>query len=251
MTRFPLPRLALGAIILLCCTPAWAQDTKQIGQAAAVRRDVKASTGGQWIPLKVGDGLIYEETIAAGERSAARANLIDGTILTVGANSSLTLDTFVLADGGAKPAMVTRLATGVLRFVTGKMQKDAYSIRTATAVVAVRGTVFDLLTQPDGATDIYVEEGSVVFSNLTGQSVTVTPGLASHVDARSGAPSEPAPPQGGMLAPVDAMTTELALVAPPSEVLPKSTIDGVAALTQTAAALSSQTSSISVGGGLK
>lgn len=251
MIRMALPRLGLGAVMMLCCGTALAQDPKPIGKTAAVQRDVKASTGAQWNPLKAGDTLVFKESIAAGDRSAARANLIDGTILTVGANSKLTLDEFVLADGGAKPAVVTRLAQGVLRFVTGTMPKDAYSIRTATAIAGVRGTVFDLLIEPDGATDIYVEEGSVLFSNLAGASVTVTPGLASRVDAQSGRPSEPAPPRGGLLAPVSAMTTELALVAPPADILPKSTVDGVAALASAAASLAAQTSSDSPGGQLK
>jgi hypothetical protein len=237
--------------MMLCCGTAWAQDSKPIGKTAAVQRDVKGSSGAQWNPLKVGDALVFKESIAAGDRSAARANLIDGTVVTIGANSKLTLDEFVLANGGAKPAMVTELAQGVLRFVTGTLPKEAYSIRTTTAVAGVRGTVFDLIIESDGATDIYVEEGSVVFSNLTGASVTVTPGLASRVDARSGPPSPPAPPQGGLLAPVSAMTTELALVAPPVDVLPKSTVDRVGALAATAASLASQTSSDSPGGQLK
>ncbi len=163
----------------------------------------------------------------------------------------MTLDEFVVPAAGRKPAMTVTLAQGVLRLVTGTMPRDVYRTRSVTATVGVRGTVFNLLTEPDGATVIYVEDGIATFSNLSGASVDVAAGLASRIDAQSGPPSPPQPPSAATQAGVAAMITKLALEAPPVDVLPAAAIDGVAALASRAAALASETSQESPGGGLK
>ena len=251
MTRVAIPKFALAALSLLYAEPALAQDTSPIGQTTAVVRDVQGAINAKSTPLKIGDKLVFLEEISAGEASAAQMRFIDATELSVGANSRVTLDAFVFTGSGSPPAMATQLVTGVLRFVTGQMEKDAYNVRTGVAVVGVRGTVFDLIIAPDGATIVYVEEGSIQFANLGGTAVTVTAGLASRIDAQSGPPSPPQPPAPGALAPVVAMTTTLATAALPADVIPDATTERVAALAAAAAKLADETDSSSPGGGLK
>lgn len=251
MVRMRIPGLGLGTLLLLQSGAVLAEDPATIGQATVVVRDVKGAIGAKSAPLKVGDALLFQEVIAAGDHSAAQARFIDSTVLSIGPNSSVTLDEFVVPGAGRKPSVTMTLAQGVLRFVSGTMARDVYQTRTATAAVGVRGTVFDLFTEPDGATVIYVEDGIATFSNLSGASVDVAAGLASRIDARSGPPSPPQPPTPGMLAPIGAMITKLALEAPPADVLPGAILDKVGALAPTAAALAAKTSQESPGGGLK
>jgi len=224
-------------------------EAEPIGQATSVVRDVQGEVGGKATPLKVGDRLVFLQVIAAGEASAAQTRFIDKSTLSVGANSRVTLDAFVFDP--AKPAMAATLATGVLRFVTGEMDKNAYQLKTTTATVGVRGTVFDLIVAGDGATLVYVEEGSVTFANNAGAAVTVTAGLASRIDAQSGPPSPPAPPAAGDLAPAVTMATNLALAFPPAEVLPDAVAARVADLASEAAAAAASTDAESPGGAFK
>jgi hypothetical protein len=243
--------LGLGTLLLLQSGAAVAEQPATVGQAAVVVRDVKGAIGAKSTPLKVGDDLVFQEVIAAGDHSAALARFIDSTVLSIGSNSRVTLDDFVVPAAGRKPAMALTLAQGVLRLVTGTMVGGVYRARTPTAAVGVRGTVFDLITEPDGATVIYVEDGTATFANLSGVSVDVSAGLASRIDARSGPPSPPQPPSAGTQAAVAAMMTKLALEAPPGDVLPATAIDSVAARAAAAAALAAKTSQDSPGGGLK
>jgi hypothetical protein len=238
---------ALGLILPLLAPGLAAAEP--IGEATAVVRDVTGEVGGKATPLKVGDGLVFLQVIAAGEASAAQTRFIDQSTLSVGANSRVTLDAFVFDP--KKPALAATLASGVLRFVTGAMDKNAYQLRTTTAVVGVRGTVFDLIRAPDGATLVYVEEGSVSFANNAGAAVTVTPGLASRIDAQSGPPSPPAPPAAGDLAPAAAMATTLALAFPPGAVLPAAVTARVGGLAAEAAGAAAATDGESPGGTFK
>jgi hypothetical protein len=170
-------------------------------------------------------------------------------VLTVGANARVTLDAFVFDPAKGTPALAaTAAAGGVLRFVTGTMDSNAYRVETPTATIGVRGTVFDLIVAADGATLVYVEEGSVQFANQAGVAVTVTTGLASTIDAASGPPSPPQPPAPGSLASVAAMATTVAVNGAPAAVLPSATAEALAALTQDAAALASETDAASPGG---
>jgi hypothetical protein len=230
---------------LLIAGSALAEDPP-IGEAVTIVRDVTGTIGAKSGPLKAGDGLLFQQVIAAGDRSAATARFIDATMLTVGANARVTLDAFVFDP--KKPALAATMTGGVLRFVTGTMDSNAYQVSTPTAAIGVRGTVFDLIVAPDGATLVYVEEGSVQFANQAGAAVTVAAGLASTIDAQSGPPSPPQPPAPGALAPVVAMTTLVALNAAPAAVLPEATADAVAALTAAAAAVASETDAASPGG---
>jgi len=238
-----------AGLSLLLLLGAAAAQAEPIGEATSVVRDVQGEVGGKAVPLKVGDGLVFLQVIAAGEASAAQTRFIDQSTLAVGANSRVTLDAFVFDP--AKPEMAATLATGVLRFVTGQMDKNAYQLKTKTATVGVRGTVFDLIVAGDGATIVYVEEGSVSFANTAGAAVTVTPGLASRIDAQSGPPSPPAPPAAGDLAPAAAMATNLALAFAPAEVLPAAVAERVGDLAAESAAAAASTDPESPGGAFK
>lgn len=239
--------IAPAAAALLFSGPAIAQEPA-IGEAVTVVRDVTGTIGAKSAPLKTGDAVVFQQVIAAGDRSAATARFIDATTLTVGANARVTLDAFVFDPAKGTPALAATAAGGVLRFVTGTMDSNAYRVATPTATVGVRGTVFDLIVAADGATLVYVEEGSVQFANLAGTSVTVTAGLASSIDAASGPPSAPQPPAPGSLAPIAAMTTTIAVNGLPAAVLPSVTIEALAALTDAAAAVASETDAASPGG---
>jgi hypothetical protein len=238
--------IALGLGLLLPASAAWAQS---IGETTSIVRDVQGEIGGKATPLKIGDQLVFLQVIAAGEASAAQTRFIDQSSLSVGANSRVTLDAFVFDP--AKPALAATLTSGVLRFVTGQMDKNAYRLRTPTATVGVRGTVFYLIVAGDGASTVYVEDGSVTFANNAGTAVTVTPGLASRIDAQSGPPSPPAPPGVGDLAAAAAMTTNLALAFAPADVLPAAVAERLAALAAEAATAAEETEAGSPGGTFK
>ena len=53
------------------------------------------------------------------------------------------LDRFVYDPSQPSEALGVTLAKGLFRFTTGSLQKSAYTVTTPTAVIGVRGTVYD------------------------------------------------------------------------------------------------------------
>ena len=76
--------------------PAHAQV--RVGEAAVVKNEVLRITGPSTIQIKVGDGLVRDETVRTGNESATRLVMADSTNLSLGPNASLKLDRTVFDD---------------------------------------------------------------------------------------------------------------------------------------------------------
>lgn len=103
-----------------------------------------------------------EELVETGNGGSTALRFADDTHIRLGSNASLVLDRYVYdPDTGSGEAVVT-LTKGLMRFITGDMHKDGYSIRTPTATMTVRGTDFLVWRVPTtGATILSVLSGEV------------------------------------------------------------------------------------------
>jgi ferric-dicitrate binding protein FerR (iron transport regulator) len=126
---------------------AFAQAPTRVGEAAVVKNDVIRVTGSGGTPINVGDPELRNETVRTGADSATRLVMIDSTNLSLGANSTITLDRTVFNDERSYKDITIRLTTGAFRFVTGHSDKNAYKITTPLATIGVRGTILDILSQ--------------------------------------------------------------------------------------------------------
>lgn len=107
---------------------------------------------------------VYSEQRVKTHREArTRLQFLDATELTVGGNSNVLLDRFVYdPDSGAGEAAIT-FGKGVFRFVTGNIRtKEAVTLKTPTATIAIRGTHLVLTVRGDGSAVIGVVEGAVL-----------------------------------------------------------------------------------------
>jgi hypothetical protein len=73
----------------------------------------------------------------------AQIQLLDGTKLVLGSNSSLVLEKFLMKGGTTAQNVSVDALRGTFRFITGKSPKSAYNINTANATIGIRGTGFD------------------------------------------------------------------------------------------------------------
>jgi hypothetical protein len=85
----------------------------------------------------------------------------DNTKLVVGQNSQVTVDRFVFQNKTTAKAFSIDAVRGSFRFITGASAKQAYTIRTPSATIGVRGTEFDLSVNEDGTTNVALFGGSV------------------------------------------------------------------------------------------
>ncbi len=183
---------------ILALHPALVQAQTSIGSAnkivAAVNGVLQANTR----TLVVKDAVYSNEVINTGAASAARFVFQDNTLLSVGANSSVTLDEFVFDADAAKSKVALSMAKGVMRFVSGSLPKKVYSIRTPTALIGIRGTTLIVTVAANGLTTVSVVEGVATVS-AAGTTATVNSGFTTTVAQGAPpappAPSPPAPPQ--------------------------------------------------------
>ena len=122
--------------------------------------------------------VFWEDTIATGHLARARVALDDGSILNVGADSSLR----VTKHDAASQQTDLELSYGRVRANAVKQTKPgaSFKIRTPTGVAGVVGTDFFLAFE-NYVTRIVVFEGKVRFCNLAGVCVVVSQGQSSTI----------------------------------------------------------------------
>jgi hypothetical protein len=147
-----------GVFLVLGISSAPAQTA--IGNAPVVRNDVQGTLVSGVVAVRIGDSVFRDEGMRTGSDSEARIVFLDNTNVSLGPNSNLKLDKFVYSDQGAQ-AVTVNVSKGLLRFVTGNGDKNAYKINTPVATIGVRGTVFDVVAD-DGHTSVTLLEGTVL-----------------------------------------------------------------------------------------
>jgi hypothetical protein len=164
--------------------PALAET--RVGEAAVVKNEVVRVMASASSQINVGDGVLRDETVHTGLDSATRLVMSDSTNLSLGPNSTITLDRTVFSDEHSYRDIAIRLTTGAFRFVTGHSEKVAYKITTPVASIGVRGTVLDILAQR-GRTTVVLQEGASSVCTLSFQCVELTlPGETAIITTTGG-----------------------------------------------------------------
>ncbi|MFO1107802.1 MAG: FecR domain-containing protein [Bradyrhizobium sp.] len=166
--------LAALTICVACETSvAIAQAPARVGEAAVVQNEVVRVSGSGGTQINVGDAVLRNETVRTGSASATRLVMIDSTNLSLGANSSITLDRTVFNDEQSYKDVTIRMTTGAFRFVTGHSDKNAYKITTGLATIGIRGTILDILAQR-GRTMVVLQSGGSRVCTLSFQCIELT-----------------------------------------------------------------------------
>ena len=107
------------------------------------------------------------EAVRALEASSASIRLDDGTVLDVGPNSEITLDSFIYDPKRGEQRLSLRFLSGIVRFTTGSMEKQAYEINTPVGSLTIRGTEFTLLMEE--ALHLVLNDGAITLSLFDGE----------------------------------------------------------------------------------
>lgn len=153
-------RLVLNALVLLSAGlllggAAGAAD----GTAIGVDPDATARLAGKDRVLRVGADVSLGEQIVTGASGRVQILFSDQTRLVVGPGSALVIESYLFNGNTADKFAINALA-GSFRFITGNSAKSAYSIKTPTASIAVRGTEFDF-NVAGKRTDLLLFDGGV------------------------------------------------------------------------------------------
>jgi outer membrane immunogenic protein len=125
--------------------PALAQ--RNIGSAIVIEREVSAALSGRIRRLSAGNGVFLNDNIRTANASAAQLQFLDQTRLRIGPAASVVLDRFVFNPDGTAREGTVEVTTGAVRWIGGASRPETEKVRTPHAVVAVQGTVFDVLVE--------------------------------------------------------------------------------------------------------
>ncbi len=114
------------------------------------------------IAFKVDDRLSVGDTIITGKNGKLVLGLSDGSQAVIAPQSKV-----VIQDLSQSPRTLFEVLKGKTRVQIQKLggQPNPYRVNTPTAVIAVRGTVFDVLVN-DNDTEVFLHEGEVAVTNL-------------------------------------------------------------------------------------
>ncbi len=162
---------------------AGARAAVQVGVAAAVNQSAEGEAPGAGKrTLTLGDSVIHNEHVVTGPDGLVNILLVDGTSFTVGANSDLTIDSFVYDPDAGTATVVATLAKGALRFIGGRTSKTGgATINTPVGTVGIRGGVGDFsIGQGDGSGGVPENLVNCVYGSC---SVTDSNGTTTKFDA--------------------------------------------------------------------
>lgn len=183
--------LAAGAVLMVPLA-AEARPGDRIGEAVVVVNQVTAELSRDVRTLATGDPVRHSELVVAGSNARTELKLDDNTKLALGPGARLRLDNFVYDPGKHSGSILVDLVTGTFRFMTGVATKPSYLVKTPTAAITVRGTIFDVFVRRSGETWMLLSEGGVEACTAGGDCrVLDKPGsiLVITADGQVGTPS--------------------------------------------------------------
>ena len=157
MTRSARHLASMAFVLLVLGAPAGAAE--RIGQTA-ISRNVVEQVAATPTAIVVGDDVFANEAVRTGGDSAAKFVFSDETNLALGATSTVKLDRFVFKGETSYLKAAVNFTAGAFRFTTGGSEKAAYQLKTSTATIGVRGTVFDVKVA-GGESTITLVEGAI------------------------------------------------------------------------------------------
>ncbi len=175
---------SLPAAALVALNFALPASAEPIGATLKVVNQVTAQFNRDTRSLIEGDGVSQDEVIAVAADALGELVFKDETKLALGPGSEVKLDKFVYDPDKTNGTIAVNLLKGTFRFMTGVATKPTYEIRTPTASITVRGTIFDVYVFADGSSWILLHEGAVAVRNKAGTCRLVdTPGRLIRVTA--------------------------------------------------------------------
>lgn len=175
---------AAGMLVLACNANA-----EPVGKASAMIPQASQQSQGSRSDLHLRDNIIRNAELATAERGALEVTFLDGSKLTMGQNSRLTVDEYVYSGNASTSKQTVRYTKGLFRYLSGSIPKDNVKIETPTVTIGIRGTIFRMAVLDDGSALTSVEYGPngeeyevVLTSKKTGKAIVLRSGQKVGID---------------------------------------------------------------------
>lgn len=159
-------------------------NAEAVGKASAIIPNAsQVPPQGTRSDLKLSEPIIRNAELATADKGALEVTFLDGSKLTMGQNSRLTVDEYVYTGPGGAGKQTVRYTKGLFRFLSGSIPKDQVKIETPTVTIGIRGTIFRTAIADDGSGFVSVDFGPngeeydvFLKSKKTGKEVTLHSG---------------------------------------------------------------------------
>src|SRR6202161_1896505 len=188
--RYP---IAAALVFVICFALVFppdvaAQAAQSAGKITAVVPIVNVVRGPQQVPASTSQQVFWGDVINTGHLARARIALNDGSILSVGSDSNLT----IARHDASQQQTDLDLNYGRVRAKAAKLVKpDAhFQIRTPVGVAGVVGTDMAVLFDANGKMEVFCIEGACKVCDTAGHCVLMKGGQESSVRSNE-PPSQP------------------------------------------------------------
>jgi hypothetical protein len=157
--------LFLAAALVLFMAPLSAQDSA--AKVAYQTGQVSIANGGYFKALSAGDTVKAQQLVVTGPDGYARFEVSDGSTFEIFPNSKVV---FRETPGNWQHLLNVWFGRVKVFIQHAPGVPNPNQVTSPTAVISVRGTVFDVVvTDADGTTQVSVDEGEVAVRNMTAQ----------------------------------------------------------------------------------
>jgi len=147
-------RRLLALLMALSASPALAAGDEPIGQVKTASGAVTIAHAGAEKPAAPGDRVFQADIVRTGADGSVGITFADNSMLSLGPGSELALDHFEFNTTTHAGSFDSSLHKGTLAVRSGQIVQEtpeAMKVRTAAAVLAVRGTEFVVRAEGGGS----------------------------------------------------------------------------------------------------
>lgn len=193
-------RLVVATILCVSLILATAQAFAAafVAQAVKTRGDIRITRDGADIACSMGTAVQLGDVIKTGADARLRLRFVDGSILTLGENTKLSVDLFAIDAANKSRTVVLTVLEGIVNASAAKSgeSKFDYQIKTGAGYSAVRGTRW-IVGFRQSLMGVYVLNGTVEIGANSGKPpVMINGGQWASIDAAGAlSPVQPTTPE--------------------------------------------------------
>lgn len=176
---FKRPNHLFFFILFLFANQAWSS----IGTIVLATGQVDIQRVDQVIQAKTGSAILEQDKILTHASSRAQLRFSDNTVITLGSNTEFGVDSF-LNEGSNQAEAKFNIAKGTFKAITGQIGKaapDKFKVKTRTATIGIRGTIFTGRITEDRETIATISGQIFVTEDQTGVTVDVPAGQLTNI----------------------------------------------------------------------
>lgn len=181
--------LLLFILLLFFSHQAWSS----IGTLVLATGQVDIQRADELMAAQTGASILEKDKILTRANARAQLRFNDQTVITLGSNTEFGVETF-LNEGSNQAEAKFNIAKGTFKAITGQIGKaapDKFSVKTRTATIGIRGTIFSGRITPERETIATLRGQIFVMEDQTGIRVDVPAGQFTRI-----VPGQPpAPPR--------------------------------------------------------